>query len=70
MFLQLIDSFSKADWTKLRDRWEYLHVARAGFVLLSLRALVQMRACRKRLGEGGGLGLRRTIPERVAAMLH
>jgi hypothetical protein len=29
-----------ADWTELRDRWEYSHVARAGFALVSLTALV------------------------------
>jgi hypothetical protein len=29
-----------ADWTELRDRWEYSHVARAGFAFLSLLALV------------------------------
>ncbi|MCI0363922.1 MAG: DUF1772 domain-containing protein [Phycisphaerales bacterium] len=28
------------DWTELRDRWEYSHVARAGFALLSLIALI------------------------------
>ena len=28
------------DWTELRDRWEYSHVARAGFALVSLIALV------------------------------
>jgi hypothetical protein len=27
-------------WTDLRDRWEYSHVVRAGFALLSLIALV------------------------------
>jgi hypothetical protein len=29
-----------ADWTELRNRWEYSHVARAGFALVSLTALV------------------------------
>jgi hypothetical protein len=29
-----------ADWTDLRDRWEYSHVARAGFSIVSLIALV------------------------------
>jgi Domain of unknown function (DUF1772) len=29
-----------ADWTNLRDRWEYSHVARAGLGLASLTALV------------------------------
>jgi hypothetical protein len=28
------------DWTDLRDRWEYSHVARAGLALLSFIALV------------------------------
>lgn len=28
------------DWTALRDRWEYSHVARLGFALLSLIALL------------------------------
>jgi len=28
------------DWTELRDRWEYSHVARAGFALVSFIALV------------------------------
>jgi hypothetical protein len=28
------------DWTELRDRWEYSHVARAGCALLSFIALV------------------------------
>jgi len=31
---------SPPKWTALRDRWEYSHVARAGFVLLSLITLV------------------------------
>jgi hypothetical protein len=30
----------QADWTELRDRWEYSHVARAGFALVSLTVLV------------------------------
>jgi hypothetical protein len=29
-----------ADWTDLRDRWEYSHVARAGLAFASLTALV------------------------------
>jgi hypothetical protein len=29
-----------ASWTKLRDRWEYSHVARAALALVSLTALV------------------------------
>jgi hypothetical protein len=29
-----------SDWTALRDRWEYSHVARAGLALLSFIALV------------------------------
>lgn len=28
------------DWTELRDRWEYSHVARAGFAMVSFVALV------------------------------
>jgi Domain of unknown function (DUF1772) len=35
------------DWTELRDRWEYSHVARAGFALLSLIALVIAISCGK-----------------------
>jgi len=35
------------DWTELRDRWEYSHVARAGFALLSLIALVIAISCSK-----------------------
>jgi hypothetical protein len=31
---------STADWTKLRDRWEYSHVARAGLAFLSFITLV------------------------------
>jgi len=34
------------DWTELRDRWEYSHVARAGCALLSLVALVVAISCR------------------------
>ena len=30
---------SDQDWTALRDRWEYSHVARAVFAMLSLIAL-------------------------------
>ena len=33
------------DWTELRDRWEYSHVARAGFAFLSLIALVIAISC-------------------------
>ena len=29
-----------ASWTELRDRWEYSHVARAGFAFVSLAALI------------------------------
>ena len=36
-----------SDWTELRDRWEYSHVARAGFALLSLIALVIAVSCSK-----------------------
>ena len=35
------------DWTELRDRWEYSHVARAGLALLSLIALVIAISCSK-----------------------
>ncbi len=35
------------DWTQLRDRWEYLHVGRAGLALLSLIVLVIAISCRK-----------------------
>ncbi|MGH8604812.1 MAG: DUF1772 domain-containing protein [Gammaproteobacteria bacterium] len=35
------------DWTELRDRWEYSHVARAGFGLVSLIALVIAISCSK-----------------------
>jgi hypothetical protein len=34
------------DWTALRDRWEYAHIARAGCALVSLLALVIAIACR------------------------
>jgi anthrone oxygenase-like protein len=33
-------SNTPVDWTQLRDRWEYSHVARAGLVFLSFIALV------------------------------
>jgi hypothetical protein len=33
------------DWTELRDRWEYSHVARAGFALVSLIALIIAISC-------------------------
>ena len=36
-----------ANWAELRDRWEYSHVARAGFAFLSLIALVIAVSCRK-----------------------
>ncbi len=32
-------SAGERDWTRLRDRWEYSHVARAALALLSLIAL-------------------------------
>ncbi|MGH8594428.1 MAG: DUF1772 domain-containing protein [Gammaproteobacteria bacterium] len=35
------------DWTELRDRWEYSHVARAGFALLGLIALIIAISCSK-----------------------
>jgi len=31
---------TQADWTNLRDRWEYSHVARAGLAFLSFLSLV------------------------------
>jgi hypothetical protein len=34
------DETGPPDWTQLRDRWEYSHVARAGFGLLSMISLV------------------------------
>jgi hypothetical protein len=36
-----------SDWTELRDRWEYSHVARAGYALLSLILLVIAVSCSK-----------------------
>jgi hypothetical protein len=36
-----------SDWIELRNRWEYSHVARAGFTLLSLIALVIAVSCSK-----------------------
>ena len=35
------------DWTELRDRWEYSHVARAGLALVSLIALAIAISCGK-----------------------
>jgi hypothetical protein len=29
------DAAGSGDWTRLRDRWEYSHVARAGFATAS-----------------------------------
>jgi hypothetical protein len=34
--LHQIDRLQAADWTALRDRWEYSHVIRAALTLLSL----------------------------------
>lgn len=34
------DKTTPPQWTELRDRWEYSHVVRAGFALLSLIALL------------------------------
>jgi hypothetical protein len=34
------DDAPRPDWKQLRDRWEYSHVARAGFTLTSVIALV------------------------------
>ena len=36
-----------ADWTRVRDRWEYSHVARAGLTLMSLIALVTAMAIQR-----------------------
>lgn len=33
------------NWTDLRNRWEYSHVARAGFAFMSLAALVVAISC-------------------------
>jgi hypothetical protein len=35
-----LDPSRPLSWTQLRDRWEYSHVARAGFALVSLVAIV------------------------------
>jgi Anthrone oxygenase len=43
---QLENATRPPDWTQLRDRWEYAHVARAGLALLSLIALVIAISCR------------------------
>jgi hypothetical protein len=37
---------AQADWTDLRDRWEYSHVARAGLALISFLALLTAIAWR------------------------
>jgi len=37
--LHSIDRLRSADWTALRDRWEYSHVIRAAFALTSLALL-------------------------------
>lgn len=34
------------EWTELRDRWEYSHVVRAGFAIVSLITLVITLSCR------------------------
>jgi len=34
------DRLAAQDWTQLRDRWEYSHVARAAFAMVALIALV------------------------------
>jgi hypothetical protein len=36
-----------ADWTPVRDRWEYSHLARAGLTLVSLIALVTAMAIQR-----------------------
>jgi hypothetical protein len=43
---QLENQTRLPEWTELRDRWEYSHVARAGFALVSLIALVTTLSCR------------------------
>ena len=40
------DSKTPPDWTELRNRWEYSHVARAGCALVSFLALVMALTCR------------------------
>jgi len=41
----LQDKAAPPDWKEQRDRWEYSHVARAGFALSSLIALVIAISC-------------------------
>ena len=41
------DASRPASWTDLRDRWEYSHVARAGFAFVSLLAIVVATASKK-----------------------
>lgn len=43
---QLENKTRPPEWAELRDRWEYSHVARAGFALVSLIALVTTLSCR------------------------
>jgi hypothetical protein len=38
--LHRIDQVHAADWTGLRDRWEYSHLVRAALALISLLLLV------------------------------
>jgi hypothetical protein len=38
--LALIHDMRCAEWTELRDRWEYSHVLRAGFGLAGLILIV------------------------------
>ena len=42
----LQDETRPANWTDLRDRWEYSHVLRAGFALVSLIAIIIAISCR------------------------
>lgn len=38
LFFQTFSGSEPTDWTRLRDIWEYSHVARAGFAILSFIA--------------------------------
>jgi hypothetical protein len=42
----LQDATRPANWTDLRDRWEYSHVVRAGCALVSLIAIIVAISCR------------------------
>jgi len=47
LFTHPVNESRPPDWTELRDRWEYSHVARAGFALLGLIALIIAISCSK-----------------------